>query len=79
MKIYKDLYEKICDITKEDYGAEEIKGDNNFLYIEDFVAYNDLVENLLNEIDHQKSEYKHLEKDLEDNYRAIPVSEQVGG
>lgn len=77
MKIYKDLYEKICKITREDYGAEEIKDDDKFLYIDDFVAYNNLVENLLNEIEHQEEEYKHLERDIEDNYKPVSVASQV--
>lgn len=37
-----------------------------------------MIEELVNEIEHLKEELKDLEQNIEDNYRPIPVSEQVG-
>lgn len=52
-------------------------------YFEDneYISFDDLIgciEDLDSEVEHLKEKYKGLEQDLEDNYRPIPVSEQVG-
>lgn len=47
----------------------------------DFVSIDQLIgciEDLDGEVEHLKEEYKSLEQDLKDNYRPIPISEQVG-
>ncbi len=70
LKIDEDLYKRITDITCTNY---EKTGD--------FIPANSIVpmlKDLLVEIDHQKEKYEDLERNLEDNYRPIPVSEQVG-
>lgn len=70
LKIDEDLYKKISDITCTDY--EKI---GDFMPADSIVP---MLEDLLVEIDHQKEKYEDLERNLSDNYRPIPVSEQVG-
>lgn len=47
----------------------------------DLISIDDLIgciEDLDSEVERLKEKYEDLEKDLEDNYRPIPISEQVG-
>jgi hypothetical protein len=47
----------------------------------DIVSVSDILDKLVEldeELDQQKEAYQELENDMRDNYRAIPVSEQVG-
>ena len=47
----------------------------------DLISIDDLIgciEDLDSEVERLKEKYEDLEQDLEDNYRPIPVSEQVG-
>lgn len=70
LEIDEDLKIKIEKITSIDY---DFKG--NFLPSESITS---IIEDLICEIDRLEEKYSDLEKDLEDNYRPIPVSEQVG-
>lgn len=70
LEIDEDLKTKIENITGIDY---DFKG--NYLPSESITS---IFENLISEIDRLEEKYSDLEKDLEDNYRPIPVSEQVG-
>ena len=70
LEIDKELKTKIENITGVDY---EFKG--NFLPSENIVS---IFEDLIYEIDRLEEKYEDLEKDLEENYRPIPVSEQYG-
>ena len=48
---------------------------------QDLISIDDLIsciEDLDSDVEHLKEKYEDLEQDLEDNYRPIPVSEQVG-
>lgn len=79
MKIYKDLYERIKKITLTDYKAEYTKDpDDDYVWILSESVMNDILDNLVYELDHQIEMYEDLKQDIEDNYRKIPVSEQVG-
>lgn len=70
LKIDEDLYKKISDITCTDY--EKI---GDFMPVDSIVP---MLKDLLIEIEHQKEKYEDLERNLEDNYRPIPVSEHLG-
>ncbi len=53
----------------------------NYELLGDFVPVDSLicmVEDLLLEVDHLSEEIERLEQDIEDNYRPIPIAEQVG-
>ena len=60
---------KVSVLTSTDY---EVIG--NFVPVESMYA---MVEDLLDEVEHQKERYKDLEQDIEDNYRPIPYADQV--
>ncbi len=61
---------KVSVLTSTDY---EVLG--NFVPVESMYS---MIEDLLDEIEHQKERYKDLEKDIEDNYKPISYHEQVG-
>lgn len=68
LKIDEAALKKIQEITMTDYSAE-----GSFLPSE---SVNDIIEDLLLEIDRLQEKYEDLERDLEENYQAIPISEQ---
>lgn len=70
LEIDEDLKTKIKKITGIDY---DFKG--NYLPSESITS---IIEDLISEIDKLEEKYSDLEQDLEDNYRPISVSEQVG-
>lgn len=70
LEIDKELKTKIENITCVDYEFKD-----NFLPSENIVS---IFEDLIYEIDRLEEKYEDLEKDLEENYRPIPVSEQYG-
>ncbi len=70
LEIDKELKTKIENITGVDYEFKD-----NFLPSENIVS---IFEDLIYEIDRLEEKYEDLEKDLRDNYRPIPVSEQYG-
>ncbi len=70
LEIDEDLKTKIENITGIDY---DFKG--NYLPSESITS---IFEDLISEIDRLEEKYSDLEKDLEDNYRPIPLNEQVG-
>lgn len=70
LEIDKELKTKIENITGVDYEFKD-----NFLPSENIVS---IFEDLIYEIDRLEEKYEDLEKDLEENYRPIPVSEQYG-
>ena len=61
----KDILEKIQDITNTDYGTE-----GEFL---SYLAMESIIEDLLIEIDRLQERYDDLEKDVEENYKPIPI------
>ena len=70
LEIDKELKTKIENITGVDYEFKD-----NFLPSENIVS---IFEDLICEIDRLEEKYEDLEKNLEENYRPIPVSEQYG-
>ena len=70
LEIDKELKTKIENITGVDYEFKD-----NFLPSENIVS---IFEDLIYEIDRLEEKYEDLEKNLEENYRPIPVSEQYG-
>lgn len=70
LEIDKELKTKIENITGVDYEFKD-----NFLPSENIVS---IFDDLIYEIDRLEEKYEDLEKDLEENYRPIPVSEQYG-
>lgn len=70
IKINQDLYKKIQKITITDYEAEG-----------DFIpsdSIEPMLEDLLIEIDRLEEKIEDMKRDIEDNYRPIPVAEQYG-
>lgn len=79
MKIDKELYEKVKKITLTDYEAQYTKDpDDDFVWILNEDTINSMLDDLLYELDCQQEKYDDLKQDLEDNYKRIPISEQVG-
>jgi len=70
IKLNEDLYNKIKNITFTDYEA-----------LGDFIpseSIEPMLEDLLLEIDRLQEKYEDLERDLQDNYRAITPAEMYG-
>ena len=67
IKLDENLYNKIKKITMTDYDA-----------LGDFIpseSIEPMLEDLIYEIEHLEEKYEDLERDLEDNYRAITPAE----
>lgn len=80
MKIDKELYEKISEITGVDYEANYYK-DPDIEYVLVFTdAVVNMLEDLLSEYHHKEEELEDLEQDIEDNYqpRKIDPYEEYG-
>lgn len=65
-----EIIKKVEKITLSDY--EQI---DNFIPVESMMC---AIENLLSELDEKEKEFDDFKQNVEDNYRLIPVSEQVG-
>lgn len=74
MKIKKDLYDRVSNLTWTDYEGIE-KGEK--VYVEEEVIESMLLD-LIVEIDRLKEKYEDLENDVEENYKRIPVKDQIG-
>ena len=66
----RDLIKRVQKRTITDY---EVKGE--FVPVDSFTS---MLEDLLMEIDRLEEEKEDIERDREDNYRRIPVEEQIG-
>lgn len=64
-----DAFKEITEMTLTDY---DIKG--NFISVDSLYS---MVFDLLNEVHIQQEIREDLEQDMKDNYKRIPVSEQV--
>lgn len=69
VKIEKKVLEKIEEITNTNYNAEDV-----YLTTESLVM---IIDDLLVELDKMQDKLNDLENNLNDNYRPIPVAEQV--
>ena len=72
MIINKELANKIKSKTLNEYG---IKIDDK-VYLEQNDVLS-IIEDLLVEIDNLEEKYEDLERDMQDNYRHIPIEEQI--
>ena len=65
-----EIIKRVAKITLTDY---EVK--NDFIPVENLLV---AIKDLLLEIDRLEEEKEDFEQQVEDNYRPIPISEQVG-
>lgn len=65
-----EIFKEISDLTLGDY---EIKG--NFISVESLL---DMIFDLLNEVHIKEELLEDMEQDIQDNYKRISISEQVG-
>lgn len=72
MIINKELANKIKSKTLNEYGIE-VK-DKVYLEQNDVLS---IIEDLLVEIGNLEEKYEDLERDMQDNYKHIPVEEQI--
>lgn len=72
MIINKELANKIKSKTLNEYG---IKIDDK-VYLEQNDVLS-IIEDLLVEIDNLEEKYEDLERDMQDNYKHIPIEEQI--
>ena len=66
---YISLIKKVSEYTLTNYSLE-----GEFFNIED---WKEIVEDLLIEIINKDKEINNLKKDMEENYKKIPISEQI--
>lgn len=79
MKIDKELYERVKKVTMTDFEAQYTKDtDDDYVWILNDYTIDSMLEELLMEIDRIEEEYEDFKQNVEDNYRRIPISEQVG-
>lgn len=67
-KLSKDIYNK----TLNKYGVQI--GDKFYLEPDDVLS---IIEDLLLEINNLEKKYEDLERDMQDNYKHIPIEEQI--
>lgn len=72
-KLNDDELKKINEASEKTYSDYELVGD--FIPVENLMA---AIEDLLVEVGRLEEKYKDLEQNLEDNYKPISYSEQVG-
>ena len=72
LEIDKELYNKVNEITKTNYNPIFL-GDMVLLKCEEI---NYIIEDLIAEYEQKNMELQELERDVKDNYKPIPVSEQ---
>ena len=75
MLIEKKLYDKISKETITDYDGQLVKREEYYYVNEDAVI--SMLEDLYYEIDHYKEQYEDLKQDMQDNYKHIPIEEQI--
>ena len=64
------LIKKVQERTITDY---EVKGE--FVPVDSFIS---MLEDLLAEVDRLEEEKEDFEKNVEENYRRVPIEEQIG-
>lgn len=68
---WKNIEQKAEKITMTDYEVDY----QDYIEVENLLS---IIEDLIGEIEHLKEEKEAIEQDRNDNYRPIPVKEQVG-
>lgn len=74
MIINKELANKIKSKTLNEYGIEIKNKDKVYLEQNDVLS---IIEDLLLEIGNLEEKYEDLERDMQDNYKHIPIEEQI--
>lgn len=78
VEIKEDLIEKVMNITFTDYDVISLynreKEKETYINIDNLLV---ALEDLLNEYNHLQEEYDDFKQDVQDNYRPIPIDEQV--
>lgn len=72
-----EILEKASKMTGTDYEIRWFDAENIDGYIEIETLIN-IIEDLICEVDRLQEEIEDIEQDKQDNYRPIPVAEQVG-
>ena len=72
-----DILERASKMTSTDYEIKWFDAEN----IHGFISTDNLlsiIEDLMCEVDRLQEELEDMEQDIQDNYKPIPVAEQVG-
>ena len=72
-----DILDKASNITGTDYNIRWFDAENISGYIDDDDLVS-MIEDLVCEIDRLEEKTEDMEQDIRDNYKRIPVAEQVG-
>lgn len=72
-----DILDKASNITGTDYNIRWFDAENISGYIDDDDLVS-MIEDLVCEIDRLEEKIEDMEQDIKDNYRRIPIAEQVG-
>lgn len=72
-----ETLERVSKITFTDYEIKWFDAENIDGYISSDSLFS-MVEDLIYEIDRLQEEIEDMEQDIHDNYRPIPMAEQVG-
>lgn len=75
MYISKELYEQVQNITNIDYEAINSMDEKRIYVKEEMIK--GIIEDLIEEINYIKGEFKEYEENIQDNYERIPISRQV--
>ena len=72
-----DILRRVSQLTLTDYEVKWFNTDDIEGYINaEEIVY--MIGDLINEIEQLEEKIRNMEQDIQDNYRPIPVSEQVG-
>lgn len=70
-----EVLKKVSEITLTDYNIKWFDKENIEGYIDSYSLFS-MVEDMLGEVEKLSDDISDLERDIEDNYRPIPLSEQ---
>lgn len=70
-----DILEKASNITSQDYEIKWFDEENGYISTDNLFT---IIEDLICEVDKLEEQLEDLNNDIKDNYKPIPVSEQVG-
>lgn len=71
-----EILDKASKITLTDYDIKwfDAENINGYIDTDSLIA---IIEDLICEVDHLEEKIEDMEQDIQDNYRPIPVAEQV--
>lgn len=75
MKIKKEIYDRVSDLTSTDYGVQVL--DNEYYYINEY-SVESMFEDLFCEIDSLEEKIEDMEENIRENYRPISPYEMYG-